>query len=142
MNNLKKSDPSILVKKKLNFMMHSADAYANGIPAIWEASAGIPDGQQTMSEYYVAGGIYQDPQGNEHFSLVAPDREKPPLLMIDGVRRYFAALSKHAHLYRVEEDYSLSLVAPSTQALEWGIKAPEKVVLDREVLEKLQTIMN
>ena len=84
-----------------------------------------------MSEYYVAGGIYPDLQGNEHFSLVAPDREKPPLLMTDGVRRYFGALSRHAHLYRVEADYSLSLVAPSTQALGWGIKAPEKVVLDR-----------
>ena len=31
-----------------------------------------------MSEYYVAGGIYQDLQGNEHFSLPSPDREKPP----------------------------------------------------------------
>ena len=95
-----------------------------------------------MSEYYVAGGIYPDLQGNEHFSLVAPDREKPPILMIDGVRRYFGALSRHAHLYRVEADYSLSLVAPSTQALEWGIKAPEKVMLDREVLEKLKAVMN
>ncbi len=123
-------------------MMLPADTYANGIPAMRGKSAGVPDGPRPMSEYYVAGGVYQDLQGNEHFSLLGPDREKPPLLMIDGVRRYFGALSKHAHLYRVEEDYSLSLVAPSAQALEWGIKAPEKVVLDREVLEKLKTVMN
>jgi hypothetical protein len=123
-------------------MIHSADANANGTPALRGASAGIPDGPQIMREYFVVGGVYQDHQGNEHFSLVSPDRDKPPLLMIDGVRRYFGALSKYAHLYRVEADYSLSLVAPSTQALEWGIKAPEKVVLDREVLEKLKAVMN
>jgi hypothetical protein len=33
-------------------------------------------------------------------------------------------------------------VAPSCQALEWGIKAPEKVTLDQEALEKLQAVMN
>ncbi len=123
-------------------MIHSADAYANGIPAIQGESAGIPDGQQIMSEYFVAGGIYQDPQGNEHFALLGPDIEEPPYVMIDGVRRYFGRLSQHAHLYRVEKDYSLSLVAPSTQALQWGIKAPEKVTLDNEQLEKLQAVMN
>jgi hypothetical protein len=62
--------------------------------------------------------------------------------MINGVRRYFGRLSQQAHLYRVEQDYTLSLVAPSCQALEWGIKAPEKVTLDQEALEKLQAVMN
>jgi hypothetical protein len=95
-----------------------------------------------MSEYFVAGGVYQDPQGNERFTLLGPDREEPPYLMIDGVRSYFGRLSQLGHLYRVEKDYSLVLVAPSTQALEWGIKAPERVTLDGEVLEKLQAVMN
>jgi hypothetical protein len=62
--------------------------------------------------------------------------------MIDGVRQYFGRLSQQAHLYRVEADYSLSLVAPSSQALAWGIKAPERVTLDQEALKKLQTVMN
>jgi hypothetical protein len=95
-----------------------------------------------MTEYFVAGGIYQDIQGKEHFALVGADREEPPYLMTGGVRRYFGPMARHAHLYRVEKDYSLSLVAPSTQALEWGIKAPDKVTLDGEALEKLKTVMN
>jgi hypothetical protein len=95
-----------------------------------------------MTEYFVAGGVYLDFEGNEHFTLLSPNREEPPFLMINGVKRYFGRLSQHAHLYRVEPDYTLSLVAPSNQALAWGIKAPERVTLDREVLEKLQTIMN
>ena len=95
-----------------------------------------------MSEIFVAGGVYQDQQGNERFALLGPNREEPPFLMIDGVRRYFGRLSQHAHLYRVEEDYTLSLVAPSCQALEWGVKAPERVTLDAELLEKLQAVMN
>jgi hypothetical protein len=123
-------------------MIHSADPSENGIVAKKGESAGLTAGQRLMHQYFVAGGIYQDPQGNEHFSLLSPAREKPPYLMIDGVRRYFNRLSQHGHLYRVEEDYSLSLVAPSPQALEWGIKAPEKVTLDGKMLEKLQAVMH
>jgi hypothetical protein len=104
--------------------------------------SGLPDGRMAMTEYYVAGGVYQDPQGNERFTLLGPDREEPPFLMIDGVRPYFGQMSQQAHLYRVEQDYTLSLVAPSCQALEWGIKAPERVTLDQEVLKKLQAVMN
>ena len=123
-------------------MIQPADANANGNPAGKREYADIPDGRHPMREYFVAGGVYQDPQGNEHFTLLGPNREEPPYLMIDGVRRYFSRLSRHGHLYRVEKDYSLSLVAPSTQALEWGVKAPEKVTLDGEVLAKLQAVMN
>ena len=95
-----------------------------------------------MTEYFVAGGTYVDFEGNEHFTLLGPNREEPPFLMINGVRQYFGRLSQQAHLYRVEPDYSLSLVAPSSQALAWGVKAPERVTLDREDLKKLQAIMN
>jgi hypothetical protein len=95
-----------------------------------------------MTEYFVAGGVYQDQKGNERFSLLGPNREEPPFLMIDGVRRYFGQLSQQGHLYRVEKDYTLSLVAPSGQALEWGVKAPARVTLDAESVKKLQAIMN
>jgi hypothetical protein len=102
----------------------------------------LPQGQEDMTEYFVAGGVYLDLQGNERFTLLGPDREEPPYLMINGVRRYFNRLCQQAHLYRVEKDFTLSLVAPSSQALEWGIKAPERVTLDQEVLKKLLAVMN
>ncbi|MFZ2088436.1 MAG: hypothetical protein WAU47_07655 [Desulfobaccales bacterium] len=95
-----------------------------------------------MSDYFVAGGLYPDPQGKERFALAAPSREEPPYLMSNGLTRYFGLLCDKAHLYRVEKDYTLSLVAPSHQALAWGIKAPEKVTLDQDILAKLQAIMN
>ncbi len=95
-----------------------------------------------MTEYFVAGGVYLDLVGNEHFTLVGPNREEPPFLMINGLRQYFGRLCQQAHLYRVEPDYTLSLVAPSSQALVWGIKAPERVTLDQEALKKLQAVMN
>jgi hypothetical protein len=102
----------------------------------------MPEGREFMTEYFVAGGVYLDLQGNERFTLLGPNREEPPFLMINGIRRYFGRLSQQAHLYRVEQDYTLSLVAPSCQALEKGIKAPERVTLDQEALEKLQAVMN
>ncbi len=101
----------------------------------------MPGGREFMTDFFVAGGVYLDLEGNEHFTLLGPNREEPPL-MINGVRRYFGRLSQQAHLYRVEKDYTLSLVAPSCQALEWGIKAPERVTLDREALEKLRAVIN
>ncbi len=95
-----------------------------------------------MSEYFVAGGIYQDHQGKEWFDLMGSKRGKPPYVMVDGLKRYFGQFCEKAHLYRVEKDYSLSLVAPSHKALEWGIKAPEKVTLDQALLAKLQAVIN
>ncbi len=74
-------------------MLHPADAYENGNPAREGESAGLLDGQQLMHQYFVAGGVYQDPQGNEHFALLGPDRQESPYVMIDGVRRYFNRLS-------------------------------------------------
>jgi hypothetical protein len=123
------------------FTMAPAEIASDGCAPAKGVPARLRCGQQSMGEYFVAGGIYQDFQGKERFALLAPNQEEPPFLMTDGVRRYFGLLSQHAHLYRVEKDYSLTLVAPSNQALQWGIKAPEKVTLDMEVLTKLQAII-
>ncbi|MGQ9689185.1 MAG: hypothetical protein ACUVXF_10420 [Desulfobaccales bacterium] len=94
-----------------------------------------------MSEYFVAGGIYQDHTGKEKFALIGPNLEEPPFLMVDGLRRYFGRLCQQGHLYRVEEDLTLSLVAQSHQALEWGVKAPERVVLEPELRGKLEALI-
>jgi hypothetical protein len=123
------------------FTLHPADIDGGGYMHQSRMKRPLSFGQQAMSEYFVAGGIYQDLQGKERFALLAPNQEDPPFLMINGVRRYFSLLAQHAHLYRVEKDYSLSLVAPSTQALQWGIKAPEKVTLELETLTKLQAVI-
>ena len=103
---------------------------------------GNPDGLEEMSVYFVAGGVYQDYRGKERFVLMAPNQEAPPYLMIDGLTQYFTLLRHQAHIYRVEEDYTLSLVAPSSKALAWGVRAPERVRLDQDSLAKLQTLMN
>ncbi len=95
-----------------------------------------------MSEYFVAGGIYQNQKGEEKFVLIGPNQGDPPFLMVNSLSRYFGHLCHQGHLYRVEEDLTLSLVAPSHKALEWGVKAPEKVSLDPEVREKLQSVIN
>jgi hypothetical protein len=57
--------------------------------------------------------------------------------MINGVMPYFKMIWQDAHLYRVEQDYTLVLVAPSPEALQRGIKAPERVTPDANLLEKL-----
>lgn len=95
-----------------------------------------------MSNYFVAGGVYQDHKGNERFALIGPNLTDPPYLMVDGLRRYFGPLSHQGHLYRVEEDLTLSLVAPSHKALEWGVKAPQRVVLAPEVREALHALIH
>ncbi len=111
-------------------------------PSSIELRGGNPDGLEEMSVYFVAGGVYQDYRGQERFVLMAPNQEAPPYLMIDGLTQYFTLLRHQAHIYRVEEDYTLSLVAPSSKALEWGVRAPERVRLDQDSLAKLQAVMN
>jgi hypothetical protein len=91
-----------------------------------------------MSEYFVAGGSYQNLKGEEWFDLVCPGPGEPPYIMADSVMNYFRLLWQKAHLYRIEEDYTLSLVAPSPEALQWGLEAPEKVWPDANLLKKLQ----
>ena len=92
-----------------------------------------------MSHYFVAGGIFIDPKGNERFALVCPGPEEKPLVMGEGVSRYFILVWEHAHLYRLEEDFSLTLVAASPIALQGGVGAPERVMPNTNCLEKLRT---
>lgn len=92
-----------------------------------------------MSTYLVAGGIFQDFEGNEMFTLVCPSSGELPYIMKDSIRSYFKLIWQNAHLYQVEDDYTLSLVDLSPEALQWGVKAPEKVKPDRNLCEKLKT---
>jgi hypothetical protein len=91
-----------------------------------------------MNKYFVAGGTYTNLKGEEMFDLVCPSPGEPPYVMVDGVMDYFRMVWQNAHLYRVEDDYSLTLVAPSTEALQMGVKAPERVTLGAALLEQLQ----
>lgn len=91
-----------------------------------------------MSEYFVAGGSYQNPMGKERFDLVSPSPGEPPLVMAGSVMDYFRIIWENAHLYRVEKDYTLALIVASPEALKRGIKAPARVTPDTHLLEKLQ----
>jgi len=92
-----------------------------------------------VSTYLVAGGIFQDLNGNELFSLVCPSPRELPYLFEEGKGFYFKLTWKNAHLYQVEDDYTLTLVVISPQALHWGVKAPERVTPDPTLFKKLQT---
>ena len=95
-----------------------------------------------MSQYFVAGGIFLDPKGNQRFALVCPSSGKKPLVMGDSLSHYFIMIWRHAHLYRVEKDYSLTLVAASPVALQGGIGAPERVEPTTSWLERLQDLIS
>jgi hypothetical protein len=94
-----------------------------------------------MGQYFVIGGIFQDITGHEAFALVCPGTGEPPYVMVEGVMDYFRLVWQNAHLYRVEKDYSLVLVAPSPEALERGVKAPERVWPDADLLKKLRAVI-
>ena len=94
-----------------------------------------------MSEYIVAGGTYKNHEGEEWFDLVCPGPGKPPYVMGEGVIGYFRLVWQNAHLYRVEDDYTLSLVAPSPEALQWGVKAPERVTPNANLRETLRAVI-
>jgi hypothetical protein len=94
-----------------------------------------------MNEYFVAGGIYKNLKGEECFDLVCPGPGEAPYLMVGGVMDYFRLVWQNAHLYRLEDDYTLVLVAPSPEALQWGVKAPERVVPNATLLEKLRKVI-
>ena len=91
-----------------------------------------------MNDYFVAGGTFINLEGEERFDLVCPSPGELPYVLVDGIMDYFMLIWQGAHLYRVEADYTLSLVAPSPEALQWGVKAPEKVWLGEDLLKKLQ----
>ena len=92
-----------------------------------------------VSTYLVAGGIFQDLNGNELFSLVCPSPRELPYLFEEGKGFYFKLTWKNAHLYQVEEDFTLALVDSSPEALQWGVMAPERVTPDPGLHKKLQT---
>ena len=94
-----------------------------------------------MSTYLVAGGIFQDLEGNELFTLVCPSTGDLPYVMDDVQKHYFKLIWQNAHLYQVEKDYSLTLAALSPEAVEWGVKAPERVTLDKNLFEKLKAVL-
>jgi hypothetical protein len=95
-----------------------------------------------MNRYFVAGGTFTSPEGEEWFDLICPGPGEPPYVLIEAeVMGYFRLVWQDVHLYRVEDDYTLSLVVLSPEALQWGIQAPEKVKLDHNLVEKLRTII-
>lgn len=94
-----------------------------------------------MSPYLVAGGIFQDLNGNELFTLVCPSSGQLPYVMEDSIKPYFKMIWQNAHLYQVEKDYSLTLAALSLEAIEWGVKAPERVTPDKDLFEKLKAVL-
>lgn len=94
-----------------------------------------------MSTYFVAGGIFQDLEGNELFTLVCPSSGELPYVMEDGLKSYFKLIWENAHFYQVEDDYSLKLVDLRPEALRWGIKAPERVTPDQNLSEKLKSAL-
>ena len=95
-----------------------------------------------MGQLYVAGGIFMDPKGKERFALVCPGPEAKPLVMEESLSRYFIQIWHHAHLYRIEKDFSLTLVAASPVALQGGIGAPERVTPTANWLEKLRDLVS
>ena len=94
-----------------------------------------------MNDYFVAGGTFINLEGEERFDLVCPSPGEPPYVLVDGIMDYFMLIWQGAHLYRVEADYTLSLVAPSPEALQFGVKAPERVRPDANLLEILRGVI-
>ena len=95
-----------------------------------------------MNEYFVAGGTYKNLKGEERFDLVCPGPGEPPSILVGGVMDYFRLIWQNAHLYRMENDYTLTLVDPSPEALQLGIEAPERVWPDANILKKLRVSLN
>uniref|UniRef100_A0A7C3V5K3 Uncharacterized protein n=1 Tax=Desulfobacca acetoxidans TaxID=60893 RepID=A0A7C3V5K3_9BACT len=91
--------------------------------------------------YFVAGGIFSDLDGNELFSLVCPSSGGLPYVLKEAESPFFRLIWEDAHLYQIEEDGTLSLVSPSPEALQKGIRAPEKVTPEPGLVEKLQSIL-
>ena len=96
---------------------------------------------EAMNKHFVAGGMYTNLNGEEWFELVCPGPGEPPYVLADNVVGYFRLVWQNAHLYRVEDDYSLSLVASSPEALQWGVKAPVRVWLDTDLVEKIKAVV-
>ena len=91
-----------------------------------------------MANYLVAGVVFQDLDGSELFTLVCPAPGELPYVMSEGESSLFKLIWQNAHLYQVEDDYSLALVAPSAEALQRGERAPEKVTPDPTMYKQLK----
>ena len=94
-----------------------------------------------MGTHFVLGGVYHDLNGNKMFSLVWPSSGELPYVMDEGVKHYFKLIWQIAHLYRVEADYTLSLVALSPEAVQCGIAAPESVTPNLDLMERLRSVI-
>jgi hypothetical protein len=68
-----------------------------------------------MSIYLVAGGIFPDLNGDERFTLVCPGSGELPYVFKDHTKSYFKLIWQNAHLYLVEDDYTLTLRAFSPE---------------------------
>jgi hypothetical protein len=96
---------------------------------------------QNMSEYIVAGGTFTDLKGEERFDLLCPSPGEPPYIIVEDAIGYFKLIWQNVHLYRVENDYSLSLIVLSHSALQWGVQAPERVKPNEEIVGKLRAVI-
>ena len=95
-----------------------------------------------MGKYVVVGGTFTNIKGEEWFDLISPGPGEPPYVLVEDLMGYFRLVfGQNAHLYRVENDFTLSLLILSHEALQWGIKAPEKITLDKEMIEKLRAVI-
>jgi hypothetical protein len=95
-----------------------------------------------MGTYLVAGGIFQDLDGNELFTLVCPSAGELPYVMGEDESPYFKLIWQNAHLYQIKEDCTLALVSSSPEALQRGVRAPEKVTPAPDLFKKLQTVLS
>jgi hypothetical protein len=97
---------------------------------------------ENMNDYFVAGGTFTTPEGEEWFDLICPAFGEPPYVLIEAeVIGFFGLVWQDVHVYRVENDYTLSLVVISEEALQWGIQAPERVKPDEELIKKLRAVI-
>ena len=131
------------------FPLNEGDKWSWKVPG-WIAKNEYVDGDSTLGEPYLdlnqngvrdVNEIFQDLNGNELFSLVCPGPGELPYLLEEGKSSYFKLIWKTAHLYQVEDDYTLTLVDLSPEALQCGVKAPERVTPDAALFKKLQAAL-
>jgi hypothetical protein len=82
---------------------------------------------QYMSKYIVPDTIFKNQKSEEWFDLLSSGPKESPYFLVKDVMSNIKLVWQNAHLYRVKNDYPLSLGVLSHEALPWGIKAPEMV---------------
>ncbi len=63
---------------------------------------------------------------------MCPSSEELPYVMDEGIKLYFKLIWQNAHLYHVEKDYTLALIALSPQALQNGVMAPKRITTKKK----------